>query len=63
MAILHFQYIAIKLYAPRPLSNILPASPDKAAVLLLLAKYECVGVSSLDTIPDSHVLSCGRRPT
>lgn len=40
---------------------ILPASPDKVAALLLLAKNECVGVSSLLTMLLSHGLSCRRR--
>lgn len=39
----------------------LPVSPDKAAVLLLLARNECVGVSSLLTMLLSHGLSCRRR--
>lgn len=42
-------------------STILPVSPDKAAVLLLLARNECVGVSSLLTMLLSHGLSCRRR--
>lgn len=41
--------------------TILPVSPDKAAVLLLLARNECVGVSSLLTTLLSHGLSCRRR--
>lgn len=36
-------------------------SPDKAAVLLLLARNECVGVSSLLTTLLSQGLSCRRR--
>lgn len=36
-------------------------SPDKAAVLLLRARNECVGVSSLLTTLLSHGLSCRRR--
>lgn len=39
----------------------LPVSPDKAAVLLLLARNECVGVSSLFTTLLSQGLSCRRR--
>lgn len=39
----------------------LPASPDNAAVLLLLARNECVGVRSLLTMLLSHGLSCRRR--
>lgn len=42
-------------------SVVLPASPDKAAVLLLLARNEWVGVSSLLTMLLSHGLSCRRR--
>lgn len=41
--------------------TVLPVSPDKAAVLLLLARNECVGVSSLLTMLLSHGLSCRRR--
>jgi len=41
--------------------TVLPVSPDKAAVLLLLARNECVGVSSLLTTLLSHGLSCRRR--
>lgn len=41
--------------------TVLPASPDKAAVLLLLARNECVGVSSLLTTLLSQGLSCRRR--
>lgn len=36
-------------------------SPDKAAVLLLLARNECVGVRSLLTTLLSQGLSCRRR--
>lgn len=39
----------------------LPGSPDKAAVLLLLARNECVGVRSLLTMLLSQGLSCRRR--
>lgn len=39
----------------------LPVSPDKAAVLLLLARNECVGVRSLLTTLLSQGLSCRRR--
>lgn len=41
--------------------TVLPVSPDKAAVLLLLARNECVGVSSLLTTLLSQGLSCRRR--
>lgn len=41
--------------------TVLPESPDKAAVLLLLARNECVGVSSLLTTLLSQGLSCRRR--
>lgn len=41
--------------------TVLPASPDKAAALLLLARNACVGVSSLLTTLLSHGLSCRRR--
>lgn len=39
----------------------LPASPDNAAVLLLRARNEWVGVRSLLTMLLSHGLSCRRR--
>lgn len=53
------QLMALKDRGLRGLQD--AASPDKVAALLLLAKNECVGVSSLLTMLLSQGLSCRRR--